>query len=157
MKKDYTLFIIGLIVCFGLGFLVAGIYYSGKGEASWGRAYTVSEIIGTDVMNHQGEAFGKVNDFVIDTNGKVPFAVLSYGEKLVAIPFGTLTYSTEGKHLVLDLSREKLDSAPTFDKSVLADRKWIEDAYRYFGQTPYWTTGQMQNPAEIPSSGYAEP
>jgi hypothetical protein len=158
MKKDYTLFIIGLFVCFGLGFLVAGIYYPGEGERSWARAYTVSETIGTGVMNPQGEEFGKVNDFVIDTNGRVPFAVLSYGEKLVAIPFETLTYSTEGKHLVLDLSRERLDSAPAFDKSVLADRKWVEDAYRHFGQIPYWTVAgseEMQDfPMEAPGSGY---
>jgi hypothetical protein len=158
MKKDYTLFIIGLIACFGLGFLVASIYYySEKGEASWGRAYTVSEMIGTGVMNPQGKEFGKVNDFVIDTNGKVPFTVLSYGEKLLAIPFGTLTYSPEGKHLVLDLASEKLDSAPAFDKSGLADRKWVEDAYRHFGQAPYWTEAgseQMQNPMEAPGSGY---
>jgi hypothetical protein len=161
MKKDYTLFIIGLVVCFGLGFLVAGIYYSGKGETSWGRAYTVREIIGTGVMNPQGEEFGKVNDYVIDTNGRVPFAVLSYSEKLVAIPFETLTYSTEGKHLVLDLAREKLDSAPAFDESALADRKWVEDAYKHFGLAPYWTEAtseQMQDfPMEAPESGYPGP
>jgi hypothetical protein len=158
MKKDYTLFIIGLVVCFGLGFLVASIYYSGKGETNWERAYTVSEMIGMGVMNPQGEEFGRVNDFVIDTNGRVPFTVLSYGEKLVAIPFETLTYSTEGKQLVLDLAREKLDSAPAFDKSVLADRKWAEDTYKRFGQAPYWNEAgseQMQDlPMEAPSSGY---
>jgi hypothetical protein len=158
MKKDYTLFIIGLIVCFGLGFLAASIYYSGKGETSWGRSYAVSEMVGTGVTNPQGEEFAKVNDFVIDTNGRVPFTVLSYGEKLVAIPFETLTYSTEGKYLVLDFSREKLDSAPAFDKSVLADRKWVEDTYRHFGQAPYWTVAgseQMQDiPMEAPGSGY---
>lgn len=141
MKKEYTLFSIGFIVCFGLGFLAASIYYSysGKGEMRWGRAYTVSEITGTSVMNPQREEFGKVSDFVIDTNGRVPLAVMSYSEKSVAIPFAMLTYSTEGKHLVLDLAREKLDSAPAFDKSVLAGGKWVEDTYKYYGLAPYWT------------------
>jgi hypothetical protein len=161
MKKEYTLFITGLIVCFGFGFLVASIYYSGKGETSWGRAYTVSEMIGTGVMNSQGEEFGKVNDFVIDTNGRVPFAVLSYSEKLVAIPFGTLTYSTEGKHLVLDLAREKLDSAPAFNKSVLAERKWAEDTYKHYGQAPFWTEAGSEHgqdfPMEAPGSEYTWP
>jgi sporulation protein YlmC with PRC-barrel domain len=161
MKKDYTLFIIGLMVCFGFGFLVASIYYLEKGETSWGRAYTVSEMIGTGIMNPQGEEFGRVNDFVIDTNGRVRFTVLSYGEKLVVIPFETLTYSIEGKHLVLDLAREKLDSAPAFDQSVLADRKWAEDTYKRFGQAPYWTEAgseQIQDlPKEAPGSEYPSP
>ncbi len=142
MKKSYAYgsIIAGLVVCFMLGFLTARNFYLGKGETRWGTAYAVSEMVGTDATNAQGEAFGKVTDFVIDTNGRVPLAVLSYGEKVVAIPFEALTYSTEKKHLVLDLSREKLDSAPAFDKSVLADRKWVEDDYKHFGQAPYWNT-----------------
>jgi hypothetical protein len=161
MKKEYTLFILGFVVFFVFGFLVASIYYSGKGETSWGRAYPVSEMIGTGVTNPQGEEFGKVSDFVIDTHGRVPFAVMSYGEKSVAIPFGMLTYSTEGKHLVLDFVREKLDSAPAFDKSVLASGKSVEDTYKHYGQAPYWTeevSERMQDsPMEAPSSEYAGP
>jgi hypothetical protein len=81
---------------------------------------------------------------------------MSYSEKSVAVPFGMLTYSTEGKHLVLDLAREKLDSAPAFDKSVLASGKSVEDTYKYYGQAPYWTeerSERMQDfPMEAPSS-----
>ena len=161
MKKEYTLFILGFVVFFVFGFLVASIYYSGERETSWGRAYTVSEVVGTGIMNPQGEEFGKVSDFVIDTHGRVPLAVMSYGEKSVAIPFGMLTYSTEGKHLVLDLTREKLDSAPAFDKSVLASGKSVEETYRHYGQAPYWTgegsEGKGDSPMEAPGSEYPEP
>jgi hypothetical protein len=79
---------------------------------------------------------------VVDTNGHVPFAILAYGEKSVAIPFGSLKYNQEGKYLVLNFDKEKLDSAPAFDKNQLADRKWVEDNYKHFGQAPYWTEGE---------------
>jgi hypothetical protein len=139
-----TWMIIGLIVCFGLGFLAASFYYSGKSEpVTWGRAYLGSEIVGTHVKNTQGDEYGRISDFVIDTNGRVPFAVLSYGEMSVAIPFGALTYSRKGKYLVLDLTRERLDSAPAFDKSQLANRTWVEDNYKHFGQVPYWTEAAL--------------
>jgi hypothetical protein len=132
--------IIGLVVCFGLGFLAASGFYSSKEEqVSWGRAYVTSEVVGTEVKNRQGDDYGKISDLVIDTNGRVPFAVLAYGEKSVAVPFGSLTYNREGKHLVLNFEKERLDSAPSFDKSQLANRTWVEENYKHFGEAPYWT------------------
>ncbi|RPJ04931.1 MAG: PRC-barrel domain containing protein [Deltaproteobacteria bacterium] len=145
--------IMGLVIAFAVGVLAGGIYYSGKSEATWGRAYTVSEVVGVEVKGPQGEEFGKISDYVIDTNGRIPFAIVAYAEKSVAIPFGTLTYNSEGKHLVLSLSKERLDSAPAFDKSALANRTWVEDTYKYFGQAPYWSDAGMtqeKTEAELP-------
>ena len=158
MKKEYTLFIIGLIVCFGLGFLAASLYYSGKGGTTWGRAYAVSDIMGSMVKSPQGEEFGKVDDFVIDTNGRVAFGVITYGDKEVAVPFSGLKYDPEAKHLVLDTTKEKLDSAQAFDKAMIENREAVEGIYKHFGQSPYWTevaSEQMQDiPMEAPGSGY---
>ena len=155
--------IIGLIVCFGLGLLAGSLYYSGKPESvSWGKVYEVSEIVGTNVKDIQGEEYGKISDIVVDTNGRVPFAVLSYGEKSVAIPFGALMFNREGNDLVLDITRKILDSAPAFDKSQLANRTWVEENYRHFGQAPYWTEAQFgeemeEFPSDAPDTGYAWP
>jgi sporulation protein YlmC with PRC-barrel domain len=141
MNTNKIAVVIGLIICFGLGFLASSVYYSKKFERSFGREYVMSEVIGTEVKNPQGEDYGKISDLVVDTNGRVPFAILVYGEKSVAIPFGLLKYNREGKHLVLNFEREKLDSAPSFDKNQLANRTWVEDNYKHFGQAPYWTNG----------------
>jgi len=160
MEKKIAI-ITGLIVCFGLGFFIASIYYSGKPESvNWGRAYVVSEIIGTEVKNPHEEDFGKIKDFVVDTNGRVPFAILAYGEKSVALPFGALKYDREGKHLSLDITRERLDGAPAFDKSALANWKWVEDTYNYFGHVPYWTEERLaeeMSPIENIPSGFPNP
>jgi hypothetical protein len=130
----------GVIVAFVAGFYASWLYYYEKpAKIEWGRAYTVSEVTGIDVRNPMGEGFGTIEDYVFDTNGRIAFSILSYGEKIVAIPFGTMNYDREGKHLVFDITQEKLDAAPAFDKGSLADRHWVEEAYKYFGQTPYWT------------------
>jgi hypothetical protein len=98
----------------------------------------VSEIVGMQVKSPDGEEWAKVSDFVVDTSGHVAFTLLSYGEKLVAVPFGTLSYDKEGKYLVLNTTRDRLESAPAYEKGVVADHKKAEDIYRHFGHQPYW-------------------
>jgi hypothetical protein len=149
MKRDYTLFIIGLIICFGLGLLLGGFFSGGRSEVSWGRAYAVSDIVGTFVKNPQGEEFGAVDDFVIDTNGRVAFAIMSYGEKKIALPYGGLNYDREGKHLAFDATKDKLDTAMAFDKSMLENRESVEGIYKHFGQSPYWTEAASEMMKDI--------
>jgi sporulation protein YlmC with PRC-barrel domain len=111
---------------------------------SWENANTFYQIVGTHVKNQQGEDLGRIRDLVIDRQGHIPFAVLSQGGhwgmggKLVAVPFSALNFDQARKTVVLNATREKLDSAPALRGSNLSDKKWVEDVYRYFGQQPYW-------------------
>jgi sporulation protein YlmC with PRC-barrel domain len=122
-----------------------------------GRLHEVTEILGNHVMNSQGEDLGRINDLVFDSEGRVSFAVLAHGgflrigEKLTAIPFNTLSYEDKEKHFVLDVTREKLESAPAFSRKTLSDLRWAEDVYRYFGQQPYWSEGLPQKEKVITS------
>ncbi len=112
--------------------------------SGWQRPYEASEILGTHMMNRQGEDLGRISNLVLDTRGRVSFVILAHGgflrigEKLTPVPFGALSYDTE-KHLVLDITREKLESAPVFSRKTLGDLQWAKEVYRYFGQQPYWT------------------
>jgi len=139
--------VIALALVFSLGFVSANVYAGGGMSKGWHRAYEVGEIVGSHVKTPEGEELGRIHDFVIDSNGRVAFTILAYGgfmgmgEKLVAIPFSALTYDHIQKHLVVDISREKLESAPSFDRSELLNPKWAEDNYKYFGIQPYWTEG----------------
>ena len=139
--------IIALALVFGFGFMVPNAYAGGGMSKGWHRAYEVGEIVGSHVKNLQGEELGRIHDFVIDSNGRIAFGILAYGgfmgmgEKFVAIPFNALTYDRVQKHLVLDISKEKLESAPSFERSELLNPKWAEDTYKYFGLQPYWTEG----------------
>jgi len=142
-----------LIVALSLGLVVANVQAAEQMAQSWGKAYSFDQLKGTSVKNPQGEELGRIQDIVIDSQGHVPFAVLDHGGywgmggKLVAVPFSALSFDTMGKHLVLNATKEKLDSAPAFKTSDLADQKWAEDTYRFFGQQLYWMEGGGAAPA----------
>ncbi len=111
----------------------------------WNRPYDATEIIGTRVMDPQGEEVGKIDDLVFDAEGRISFAIIGFGgflgigQSLVAVPVNSLTNAEEPKHFVLDATREKIQSAPLFSKKTLDEPGWAEGVYRYFGQQPYWT------------------
>jgi uncharacterized protein YrrD len=108
----------------------------------------VSNIIGTDVVNPQGESLGDIKDVVIDPRtGRVAYAVVAFGgflnlgEKLFAIPFSSFDYRAAVDKYSLDISKERLQDAPGFDPDhwpALADEAWNREMYRYYDRTPYW-------------------
>ena len=111
--------IIGLVFVFVLGIGVGAVYFGGGLMTNdWERAYALSDIKGTHVENMQGEDLGTLDDFVIDTDGRVGFAILAHGEKLVAVPFDAITYDRVEKRLSLNMSKDRIESAPAFDKST---------------------------------------
>jgi hypothetical protein len=146
MAKTST---IALFAGLALTFFVANAYAAEQMATGWSRPYGVSEFVGAFVQNPQGVELGRITDFVIDSQGRVTFAILSHGgflrmgEKTVAIPFSALTYDGMGRHFVLNISREKLESAPNFAIKDLSSEKWADDVYTYFGQMPYWTEGGL--------------
>ena len=162
MKK----FMAVMIVIFGLALVFfAPVSYagwmggeSGQSLMAWGYSFTksaerpleyqASTIIGTEVQNEREDYLGKITDLMIDpTDGRIAFAVLSHGGVLgipmrfVAIPFSALTPGHEKKVFLLDVSKEKMAAAPSFDRGHwpdVANRDWSADIYRYYGQMPYW-------------------
>jgi sporulation protein YlmC with PRC-barrel domain len=111
----------------------------------WNRPYGVSEIVGTQVKNPQGEVVGKIDDLVFDDEGWISFAILGYGgflgigQNLVAVPITSLSYVEEPRCFVFNIAKENIQSAPIFSKKALDDPGWANGFYRYFGQQPYWT------------------
>ncbi len=110
--------------------------------------YEVSKLLWSDVENPQGEYLGRVTDFVVDSNGRIEFAILLQGyleigdSRYVAVPFEALSHGSSSHDFVLDTTRERLASAPSFnEKKDLTNRKFAEEMYRYFGLEPSWTEG----------------
>lgn len=94
-----------------------------------------SKLIGMDVHNAQGEDLGEINDLVVDVNNeRVHYAVLGFGgalglgEKLFAYPVSMFSEDSTGKKLTLKVDKEKLKSAPGFERSAWPD--WEKDKYR---------------------------
>ena len=140
--------VIALIALFSLAVGLAGANATDQMGSSLGRAFGAKEIIGVHVRNPQGQVLGRITDLVVDSEGRISLAVLSYGgflrlnEKQTAVPFSAFWYDETAQSVILDTSKETLAAAPTFTMSDLSDQKSAEDAYRYFGQQPYWSEGE---------------
>lgn len=108
----------------------------------WDRRAT--GLIGTDVRNPSNDELGKIDDFVIDWNsGKVRYLVLSHGAimdvggKLFAIPVEAVTRKAGEEAFVLNVTKEDLKGAPSFDKSNwpnFGDAQWKRSINDYYVQ-----------------------
>jgi sporulation protein YlmC with PRC-barrel domain len=103
---------------------------------------------GDSVVNSAGEDIGKIEAIMLDVAaGRIAYAVLSFGgffgigSKLFAIPWSALTLDAPEKRFLLDISKERLESAPGFDEDQwpsMADRRWASDVHAYYDVNPYW-------------------
>lgn len=60
--------------------------------------YRTTMVVGSNVLNDAGETIGKIEDILISSDGKHPFAVLSIGgflgmgAHLIAVPYDSLVF-----------------------------------------------------------------
>ena len=95
---------------------------SEKSVAMYG-VVSASKIIGEAVVNRQDENLGKIHELVIDAReGRLAYAVLSFGgfmgmgNKLFAMPWKAFEFSATENKLILNVDKEKLKTAPGFEK-----------------------------------------
>jgi sporulation protein YlmC with PRC-barrel domain len=103
-------------------------------------------LIGNEVYNRAAEELGDIKELMLNMRtGQVSYAVLSYGgflgvgEKLFAVPWEALSLDTENKRFVLDVERDRLESAPGFDKDHwpdMADPGWEKGIHTYYKTQP---------------------
>ncbi|MDO8282567.1 MAG: PRC-barrel domain-containing protein [Thermodesulfovibrionia bacterium] len=116
-----------------------------------------SNLIGTTVKNLQGETLGTITDLTI-SNNIVTFAVITHGgalaigDKLIPVPMNALKI-TDNKNATLDASKEKLATAPNYEKNSkqwpdFSNRKYAEDTYRFYGVELYWEASDMEHMME---------
>lgn len=102
-----------------------------------------SSITGHNVYNMKDENIGDIKDLMIDpNNAEVVYAVLSFGgfmgigNKLFAIPLEALQFNDKEDTIRLDVSKEKLENAPSFDEDnwpTTADNKFRDSVYNHYG------------------------
>ncbi|MBA4142600.1 MAG: PRC-barrel domain-containing protein [Nitrosospira sp.] len=115
-------------------------------------------LIGNDVYNSEGVDLGDIKDIMLDmNNGKVAYAVLSYGglmgmgDKLFAVPWNVLKLDTRNERFILNVDKARLESAPGFDNDDwpdMADPAWQSTVHSYYGAKPY------TEPADSPDIPY---
>ena len=122
---------------------------SGSYVASPMSLIKASNLKDTNVKNKANEDLGKIDDFVMHLDsGKIAYAVLSFGgvlgigNKLFAVPWNALSMNINNNEFILDVPKEKLKSAPGFDKDNwpdMANPEWGENIHKFYGKTyPGW-------------------
>jgi hypothetical protein len=145
MKK--ILLVLAIIMTLSIGLWASGPVRShAQTKVEGWHTYEIKDLLYYTVRNPQGEHLGRMEDFVVDAQGRLIFAVITRPGILgirgdaIAVPIEALGFGIEKGQLVLDVSWKKFAAAPPFDrKTVLDDRMWAEDVYRYFGVEPFWT------------------
>jgi len=120
-----------------------------EGEGKGPRLMGAKWPIGESVYNNKGEKLGDIKEIMLDVgNGRVAYAVLSFGGflgiagKLFAVPWNALTLKLEtlDTRFLLDVEKERLESAPGFDKDNwpdMADTSWSDQVHSYYGSRHY--------------------
>lgn len=85
----------------------------------------VGGLCGCTVRNLEDEDVGSLAELMVDTaTGRITYAVLAYGgllgvgEKLFAVPWEVLRIDPLSGEVRLDVSRDRLDEDPGFDKDA---------------------------------------
>jgi len=110
-------------------------------------------LIGNKVFNQKEEDLGEIKEIMLDTaTGRVCYAVMTFGgflgmgEKLFAVPWSALKLDTANKRFVLSVEKDRLKSAPGFDKNDwpdMADQSWVEKIHAYYRTRPYMDQPSM--------------
>lgn len=155
MRKLATIIVINMIA---LGLALTGAFAADMMMSE--RSATTqwaSNLIGTTVKNLQGETLGKITDLTISKD-RVTFAIISHGgaleigDKLIPVPMNALTI-TDNKNATLDISKDKLATAPNFEKNSkkwpdFSNRQYSEDVCRFYGVKPHWKECGMEHMKE---------
>ncbi len=101
-----------------------------------------SSLKGTGIRNTKNEDLGSIEDLMINTSdGQVEYAVVSFGgflgigDKFFAVPLQAFTVDTINEELILNESKERLKSAPGFDKEnwpKSPDSRWAQEVRSFY-------------------------
>lgn len=109
--------------------------------------HMASKAMGMKVLDQKGNAFGKVNDLVVNNHGHVkylavqPMHASAAGDSakgdILLVPYSALDWSEANSgDVIVQASKQELGKAPTFSRKRLADTNdtdWAQDVNRYFG------------------------
>ena len=103
-------------------------------------------IVGSKVLNVEGENLGKIEEIIIDSrDSRVAYAILSFGgflgvgDKHFAIPWQALTLDPSQGVATLMIEKDRLKNAPGFDKDKwpdMTDSTWSTEVLGHYGYKP---------------------
>jgi sporulation protein YlmC with PRC-barrel domain len=113
-------------------------------ERETANVISADKVEGTAVYDRSGNRLGTIDDVMLDkTSGKALYAIMSFGgflgmgEKQYPLPWSSLTYDPNQGGYVVDLTKEQLERAPTYDPESTSE--WTADYGR--SVDTYWSSG----------------
>ncbi len=81
--------------------------------------YRATKVVGASVTNSSNDSIGKIDDVIISSDGKAPYAILSVGgflgmgTRLIAIPYESLRFA-DNKIMLPGATKDSLKALPEF-------------------------------------------
>lgn len=139
-----------------------GIYRAGSSAGPGPALMGADTLIGDGVVNAAEEDLGDIKEIMLDMQtGQVAYAVLAFGgflgmgEKLFAVPWQALHLDTVNKRFVLNVDKDRLKSAPGFDKDAwpdMSDMSWASGIHSFYGTDINRSGGPTMGPG-VPMGG----
>lgn len=137
--------------------------YKGKTSAGPGPSLMGADtLIGDSVVSGADEDLGDIKEIMLDMHtGQVAYAVLAFGgflgmgEKLFAVPWQAMHLDTANKRFVLNVDKERLKTAPGFNKDSwpdMSDMTWANQIHSFYGTDPNRMGGPTMGPG-VPMGG----
>jgi sporulation protein YlmC with PRC-barrel domain len=118
-------------------------------------------LLGEKVVNAYDVELGDIKEIMLDMQtGQVAYAVLAFGgfmgmgEKLFAVPWQALHLDTAKKRFLLNVDKDRLKTAPGFNKDAwpdMADIQWAAEIHSFYGTDPGRVRGPSMGPAVGPT------
>jgi len=115
---------------------------------------SADKVEGTTVYNRSGEKLGSVDSVMIDKiSGRVAYAVMSFGgflgigDRYHPLPWSVLDYDTNMDGYVVDLDKDMLKNAPSYEagdwesrdwRDLRSSDEWGRKIHDYYHVPPYW-------------------
>jgi hypothetical protein len=94
-----------------------------------------STVVGSSVKDLDGKDAGKIEDLLLEHDGDVAYAIVSFGgflgvgDKLYAVPWNAVIVDRESRTVQIDVKKETLERSPSFPRD-----KWPEANDREWGR-----------------------
>jgi sporulation protein YlmC with PRC-barrel domain len=99
-----------------------------------------TDLCDKEVRTTQGDEVGALDDLVLDPDsGRILYGILSYRNKLFAIPWNALTLNTNEEQFVLNANEKQLSNNFSFDNDNwpnMIDQGWAADLYAHYNVEP---------------------
>jgi sporulation protein YlmC with PRC-barrel domain len=141
-----------------------GMYKASGGAAGPGPALMGADtLLGEKVVNAYDIELGDIKEIMLDMQtGQVAYAVLAFGgfmgmgEKLFAVPWQALHLDTANQRFLLNVDKDRLKTAPGFDKDAwpdMADMQWANSIHAFYGTAPNHPGTPTRAPGGVTAAG----